>query len=299
MQQANALRTAVLATQIALQKPAEKQRNRGNRRRFDCVPKEFCFEGCQKSDLFRCRRALPRGYTRKTRGKASRSVRRRNWGNLPDLWNSKKRPKNGSCAIHWTQNSTNRQTLWRSSVPSNSPNSAKNRGSVSGASSSESKSSVFKTPRAARASVSAPRSWRGTDYIETWKRGNALKALEPERQVRVVEIRRGRPRGRRELALKRLLDLENFGGIFVNGGQSARLAGAKTFAVEVEEGVIPSDDRGVEDQALQHLGMRETGKHDRFRESRARRRRKNSIERGKNSISNSIQFQGVALQHSE
>ena len=279
MQQPNTLRTAVFSRQIALQKPAEKQRNRGNRRRFDCVPKEFCFEGVQKSDRFRHRRALPRGCTRKTRGRANRSLRRTHWVNLPDLWNSKKRPKNGSCRIHWTQNSTNRQTERRSpAVPSNSPNSAKNRGSVSGASSSESKSSAFSTPRAARASVSAPRSCRGTDYVETWKRGNALEALEPQREVRVVERRRGFPRGRRELALKRLLDLENFTGSFVDGGKRAGLAKTAALAVEGEELVVPGDDRRVEDQPLQHLGMRETGKPDRSRGRRRRPRPRNSME---------------------
>lgn len=94
----------------------------------------------------------------------------------------------------------------------------------------------------------------------------------------VVERRRGFPRGRRELALKRLLDLENFTGSFVDGGKRAGLAKTLALAVEGEELVVPGDDRRVEDQPLQHLGMRETGKPDRSRGRRPRPRPRNSME---------------------
>ena len=115
-------------------------------------------------------------------------------------------------------------------------------------------------------------------YVETWKRGNALEALEPQREMRVVERRRGFPRGRRELALKRLLDLENFTGSFVDGRKRAGLAQTAALAVEGEELVVAGDDRCVEDQPLQNLGMRETGKPDRSRGRRPRPRPRNSME---------------------
>lgn len=94
----------------------------------------------------------------------------------------------------------------------------------------------------------------------------------------MVERRRGFPRGRRELALKRLLDLEELAGGAADGGGRAGLAGALALAVEGEELVVPGDDRRVEDQALQHLGMRETGKPNRSRGRRPGPRPKNSME---------------------
>ena len=116
--------------------------------------------------------------------------------------------------------------------------------------------------------------------------------------MRVVEIRRGFPRGRRELALKRLLDLENFTGSFVDGGKRAGLAKTLALAVEGEELVVPGDDRRVEDQPLQHLGMRETGKPDRSRGRRRRLRPRNSMEGVENSMEHSMEGVENSMEHS-
>ena len=98
--------------------------------------------------------------------------------------------------------------------------------------------------------------------METWKRGNALKALEPKRKMRVIEIRCGIRCGECELGLKRPLDLEKFAGVFVNGGNGVILTELAAFSVEIEKRIVPRNDRRVEHETLQHLGMRETGKLD-------------------------------------